>query len=330
MRSLSAFRSTTGIALLSIAFAAGGIFFYGVDHVFVSHDDISDMHVLRDTSGDYTFISPLIACEFSEDTSFDSLEPLQQRVENDISSAYRTEDASIVSVYYRDLSAGSWMGVNENRGYDPASLLKVPLMMAYFREARGKPEVLTEMLTYTGQDFNVGENIAPPAVITIGKEYSVNELLEAMIRNSDNNAFLALYKHIDKETLATVYTDLGLTVSEGNQVSIISPKQYSLFFRLLYNSSYLGRANSERALKLLSEVAYTDGIAKGAPAGTLVAHKFGERGSVDGNQELHDCGIVYAAGHPYMLCVMTRGSDIQKLQGVIQEISKTVYEYVEK
>jgi len=45
---------------------------------------------------------------------------------------------------------------------------------------------------------------------------------------------------------------------------------------------------------------------------------------VAGLVQLHDCGIVYSAQRPYFLCVMTRGSDVQRLAGVIAQASRFV------
>lgn len=47
-------------------------------------------------------------------------------------------------------------------------------------------------------------------------------------------------------------------------------------------------------------------------------------------KELHDCGIIYYPERPYLLCVMTEGNDLNELAGVIQNISKTVYEWTAK
>ena len=70
----------------------------------------------------------------------------------------------------------------------------------------------------------------------------------------------------------------------------------------------------------------------GLPKDVTIAHKFGEHVSgsngVISSVELHDCGIVYAPKKPYLLCVMTRGSDFDKLSGIIKSISNMVYEGV--
>ena len=52
------------------------------------------------------------------------------------------------------------------------------------------------------------------------------------------------------------------------------------------------------------------------PAGTVIAHKFGEWGRErpEGfEQQFHDCGIVYRPGRPYLACVMTRGRSLPTL-----------------
>jgi hypothetical protein len=84
---------------------------------------------------------------------------------------------------------------------------------------------------------------------------------------------------------------------------------------------------SEKALHLLSQVKYKDGLVKGINNPIInIAHKFGER-TYDGSNEkqLHDCGIVYLPNKPHLVCIMTRGSDFSKLNNTIVELTKVVY-----
>jgi hypothetical protein len=56
------------------------------------------------------------------------------------------------------------------------------------------------------------------------------------------------------------------------------------------------------------------------------SHKFGERKFLDsGETQFHDCGIVYLPKKPYLLCIMTRGTDLNKATKVIKNISQAVY-----
>ncbi len=62
----------------------------------------------------------------------------------------------------------------------------------------------------------------------------------------------------------------------------------------------------------------------------IVAHKFGERSFLDKKtKQLHDCGIVYHPAKPYVLCVMTRGDDFDKLSAVLRSVSALVYQEVD-
>jgi len=84
-------------------------------------------------------------------------------------------------------------------------------------------------------------------------------------------------------------------------------------------------------LEFLSQVEFKEGIVAGVPRDVVVSHKFGERGTADSNTlQLHDCGIVYYPSNPYLLCVMTRGSDFEKLKEVIKTISATIYREIKK
>ena len=151
-----------------------------------------------------------------------------------------------------------------------------------------------------------------------------------MIKSSDNNATLLLYQFLGFDKTAETYKDLGLNPPQVDTDYQVSARQYATFFRILYNATYLSQSQSEKALSLLAEVDFKDGLVAGVPAGVVVAHKFGER-HYDGDvavEQLHDCGIIYKQKHPYILCVMTRGRSVTELASVISQVSRTVYETI--
>jgi hypothetical protein len=91
-------------------------------------------------------------------------------------------------------------------------------------------------------------------------------------------------------------------------------------------------------MELLIQAHFPDGIEGGVPKNTPIAQKFGERLVKAGNDtnsptlynELHSCGIIFYPEHPYLLCIMTKGNNFTNLSQLIQSISKTVYEEVDK
>ena len=161
------------------------------------------------------------------------------------------------------------------------------------------------------------------------QKYTVDELIRRMIVYSDNMAYNLLNDNVNGSVVMSVYNDLGVDISSAQanpNGNIISVTGYSSFFRILYNSSYLNRDMSEKALKYLSQSVFTQGLVAGVPNDIVVSHKFGERQYLDtGEKQLHDCGIIYDPDTPYLLCVMTRGNNFSNLISTIKNISNMVY-----
>ena len=290
---------------------------------------------LRKKNPQFQLINPLLACSPNqEETS--TFNPLKDKFSEIMSSGKNDDKITKLAVYFRDLDNGRWTGINENDQFAPASLLKVYYMIAYYKLADSDPSVLFRKIAYAGGDnLNSAEIIAPKESIAPGNSYSIDDLIHYMIVDSDNNALMLLDKDINKDFLQQVYTDLDMNLPQGSDLTteFASVKSYSLLFRVLYNSTYLSDGMSNKALQLLSEASFKDGIVAGLPSNVIVAHKFGERSSLDGKgnatRELHDCGIIYNSKHPYLLCVMTKGNDFDKIESVIQDISRAANQEVD-
>jgi beta-lactamase class A len=292
---------------------------------------------VHSSSVDYKFINPLLGYDTAKATEFGEYQDLQDKLQKKVDSELSNSAITKFSVYFRDLSRGRWLGVNEDEQFSPASLLKVPLMMAYYRVSESNPDILNKSIKFVGgSDINSIETIKGSQHIQVGTSYTVDELINYMIIYSDNDALALLYNNIDPKDLTKFYNDFGILLPdvEGSPQDFISPKTYGLFFRVLYGATYLNRLDSEKALELLAKVEYTNGLVAGIPINVDTAHKFGEYGSVVGGQivsrELHDCGIVFYPNHPYLLCVMTKGADLNNLQRIIKETSQIVYDAMKK
>lgn len=161
--------------------------------------------------------------------------------------------------------------------------------------------------------------------LKVGNSYTVQKLTEEMLINSDDGAKQLLEQALGSSFVTAVMADIGVNAT-GND-GAVSIKDYSGFFRMLYNATLLSHTNSEKALAMLSRVNYNNGLSKGLPEGVLLANKQGER--TDGSvKQLHKCGIVYYKGGPYLLGVMTRGNDVNQLSTVIADLSSMVYSEV--
>lgn len=279
--------------------------------------------------GQYALINPLLECENSENLISKGLSGFKQQIANLVNERIEGKKADSVSVYFRDLNNGPWFGIGEKDEFIPGSLLKIPLMMAYFKQAEFDPHILTKKIKFEGSNFITHQYIQPSMTIAPGKSYTVQELIYMMIVNSDNYAAWLLNINDTLKIKDKVYADLGLAAPGTDKPYSINVKRYGSFFRVLFNASYLRKETSNASLDLLARVEFRRGLPAGVPQDVVVAHKFGER-EVEGQKQFHDCGIVYYPQHPYLLCVMSRGNNYEDLISTIQDISSIVYTEVDR
>ncbi|HOX29667.1 MAG TPA: class A beta-lactamase-related serine hydrolase [Candidatus Paceibacterota bacterium] len=279
--------------------------------------------------GGYEYINPLLECDVAKE-SIPKYISFEEETKKQINKIKNDHPNVTIAVYFRNLNNGPWFGINENENFIPASLLKVPVMMAYLKQTETDPLILEKRLTVIKDDnFNYKQRVVPTSQVEIGKSYPVAELLHYSIAYSDNLATITLINGLPSEKINKVYSDLGLPLPTASYETdaVISTKNYASFFRILYNASYLNEQMSEYALKLLTEVDFRNGIVAKIPPDIKVAHKFGER-NFENLTQIHDCGIVYAPHYPYLICVMTRGSNMDENEELIAETSRIVFNKV--
>ncbi len=279
--------------------------------------------------------NPLLDCDSYENTGIVKLIPLKSEIESIRQSAIDNGNITEMSVYYRDLGNGSWVGVNLDEKFAPASLLKVPVMIAYLKKAEKDPTIFQKTITIQDNPniSKLTQEIHPIRYAKVGETYTVEELINLMISSSDNVAKYGLTQQLEQNSVGEVFVDLGLVLPKTNiEDNFMSVRDYSTFFRVLYNATYLNREMSEKALSYLTKNDYDNGLRSGLPANMVIASKFGERSIEDEKtgkviHQLHDCGIVYFQNNPYIACVMTRGESFEKMGSIIGDVSRAIYNH---
>lgn len=289
----------------------------------------TQISVLR--KGEDGLVNPILDYEVGQNYFTGELKGIKSAVEKVIDEEKKEGHTSKVGVYFRDLQDGPWFGINEDDKFAPASLLKVPLLIAYYKLASDDPTVLDKKIIYDDSypfsDQNKGEYFQPEKQIVKGKTYTVEELIEYMIIYSDNNAKNLLELNLPVEKEAKIYTDLNvpdILTEKDTGVDVLSVRQNAAFYRVLYNASYLSIDMSKKALNLLTQSRRPKGMLVGLPNDLVIANKFGER-SLDDSKQLHDCGIVYYPKNPYMFCIMTMGDSFPEQAEVISDIAKAIF-----
>lgn len=283
---------------------------------------------VTDLAQGYRYINPILFCsdkELSHSTSALS-RSIECKVKEFIDAQKIAGTLTEATVYYRDLNGGPWAIVNPEIRSTPASLLKVPLAMSVYRRVERDPSFLHTSLPVTQPEQNNDTYFRPSSTAVPGTTHSVEQLVDLSLIHSDNNATTLLISQLTDAELRKSYQDLGIDVPIDDPTNFtLSVRTYASFFRILFNASYISRELSESVLSKLVQSEFTQGLVRGVPNSVRIAHKFGEYRIDEHHVQLHDCGIVYRPGSPYLVCVMTQGKSFEELADVIAEISRIVW-----
>jgi beta-lactamase class A len=280
--------------------------------------------IIRNTN--YKYIRPLILGDRNcEDEGYNALKTNLNEYLNAEMSNGALKSAS---VYVREFEQGKWFAINPTETYSPGSMMKIATLITYLKDSEHNPDLLNQRIQFKASHSEMPVQSIVSGKLTSGRYYTVKELMEAMIINSDNDATMLLTQRMNANIYFDLCRSLNLSVPTKEQVDYpITTSECSRFLRVIFNSSYLESKNSEYAMNLLTKSKFNDGLTKLLPETISIAHKFGEKFNPI-EQQLHETAIIYTADKPYLITVMTRGADQQKLKGVLNSISKKVYDFM--
>ena len=238
------------------------------------------------------------------------------------------------SFYFRDLSSGLWFGDHEATSFFPASLFKLPIAIATYKQGEEDLSFLKRQIVFTKELAKINEDVTAneKSNLVIGQTYSVESLIEIMLEQSDNGAKNAIVSVLNMKYLDQLFKLTTFVETTATEAYSISSRKYALFLRVLYSSSYINEEHSEKILSMLVKSSFKEGLVAGVPKNVSVAHKFGVyqflekiNGKEQSIVQLHDCGIIYYEISPYVLCFMSKGKSPQELFTIISNVSKIIY-----
>lgn len=257
-----------------------------------------------------------LLAEKGQDDRINNFLPLRQQLHS-MTNSYEAK----IAIYFQYLPTMTSIGIHEDAEFTAASLMKVPMVMAYFRKKERLG--ITEDPTVTIKPKNLNTTFGELYKKGAGASVNLSDAVKLTLQKSDNTASFVVADQFTKEDFAYVYQGLDIDPKVTNNSLVMSAEQFAAVLKALYFSSILTQKHSSYILDLMTDTDFSSMLPSGIPDNIPVAHKIG----IMENQLYSDCGIVYVPNRPYVLCVVSY-SDKATAEKRIGEISKTVYEYV--
>jgi len=223
----------------------------------------------------------------------------------------------VYGVYVVDLDKGDSFGINKNEVFPAASLMKLPLIYAFYQQVELGKIDLDEQYSLEEEDKveGTGSVYQQPA----GTTYTLRQLITLVGKQSDNTAQNVLAEILGKEEIQAAITDLGMKQTSYANLET-SPEDVAIFWQKLATDQILTPAHCQEILDSLTDTIFEEQIPAGLPKGIRVAHKVG----VD-ERMLHDTGIVFA-DQPFVLVLMSKDVNISEAKELFPKITELIWD----
>ena len=298
-------------------------------------DFIATFKNIRQQTTSFSYIRPLLGSISAPATDIGIYTDLKNNIYSYLEQEKSSGNLYEYSFYFKELNSPLWFGINEKKSFFPASLFKLPIAMAIYEQGEREDFFLDNLITYTPEiaAINKINPLSEESLLVVGNSYLVKDLVKMLLEQSDNGAKDLLLSVLNKKYFLELLNVVSISDPIGKQNFTVSSEEYTLFLRLLYNSSYLNEEHSEYLLSILSKSDFIQGIVAGTPSTIKVSHKFGTYSAKEKINNidlsavlLHDCGVVYVKDDPFVLCFMTKGKNVESLFEIIKHVSQMVYE----
>jgi len=233
----------------------------------------------------------------------------------------------------RDLRSGEVVQANAEGVFPSASLIKLPIMVAAFQAVQEGKISLSMPITLRLHDKRGGSGVLKFA--TPGTIFTLRELLEYMIIQSDNTAAQLVIQQLGFDYLQNTFKRLGLLDTEihpdGFRLTArhiaddnrTSPRDMAFLLEKIYRRDIVSSEASDQMLDILKHQKLRDRLPRFLPTGWEIAHKTGLL-----RRACHDVGIVFSPGGDYLICVLTSHDTTYRVaKRFIASIGRITYDY---
>lgn len=254
---------------------------------------------------------------------------LENQLEN-LGSLYPTVEPS---VFVWDYETGNYAGINSDKIYSAASIIKIPVLIQLFRSIEAGQ--LTIYDTMILKDYYRAEGSGSLQFKAENSVWTIDDLARLMITESDNSATNMIMAKLG--SMYDVNSGIRQWGLSQTQVKTWLPDMGGTNFtttedlaRMLYNldnPNFLSVSSREKMFDYMGHVHNDRLLPAGLGAGASIVHKTGDIGKM-----LGDAGIVYAPnGKKYIVAIMANRPYNSILgKDYIVKASEIIYNYMVK
>jgi beta-lactamase class A len=253
---------------------------------------------------------------------------------------WKREAVGSWGVWIEDLTSAETWTWNETELFYAASIIKVPIMVAVYKQAFAGRLALADEITLTAEEQVGGAGVLQH--LSPGIRLSVQDLTTLMIIQSDNTATNILIDLLGTEIIRETLSELGMKQSSFyNKLMIVPAASEGLNMitaadiAQCYRKLARGKAVSHHASRQMVEILKKQQLRDCFPAflpnnqddivGSLpkweLAHKTGTV-----TRTLHDTGILYVGSHAILMVALSRDCDYHQAQPQISLLAQLVHQ----
>jgi len=254
--------------------------------------------------------------------------PLKQEVEKLIAQQPDLKPGVMVV----DLDTGNYLSVNGDQVFPTASMIKIPILLAFFQDVDAGKIRLDEELVM--REDLVAAHAGDMQYLPVGTKFTALETASEMIRISDNTATNMLIDRLGgAKALNERFRTWGLETMAINQwlpdlegTNVATPKDFALLMALVNNGGSLSVRSRDRMLEILRSPVTRTLLPQGLGEGATIAHKTGDIGGLVGDVGLIDM----PTGKRYIAAMMVqRPHNDDRAQELIRQMAKATYKYLD-
>lgn len=239
----------------------------------------------------------------------------------------------IVGIFLKDLRKGFEYDYNVDRLFPSASLIKLPVMVATFEAIKEGRISLGDTIRMHRRDKRGGSGELK--FYRSGSRFTVSDLLNHMIMESDNTATHLLVSLLGFDYLNATFESLGLkdtrihpeglSLADGRvrHENYTSPREMAYLLEKIYHRELVSTEASAQMIEILKRAQYRDRLARYLPPEWQMAHKTGLL-----RRACHDCGVVYSPEGDFLVCVLTaRNRNYRRAKRFIASVGRRTFNF---